>query len=130
VWAPVFTLYTDEGEILASGEGVPSRVVADLLDLLGNPLLEEQNQIIGPFLHGRENAREGLAVWPARRLDVNELSVFVRGISGESVRVANPVSGEMITLYKTLQRDYLIRGNAPSRRGQPIEMVAEEWIMR
>jgi hypothetical protein len=130
VWAPSLILFTDAGEILSSGREVPSRVTEDVIDLLGNPLLEEQNQLIGPLLHGRENAREGLAIWPARRLDANELSLFVRGISGESTRVSNPVTGQQITLYKTLQRDYLIRGDAVSRGSSPIELVEERWIMR
>ena len=47
VWAPGFVLYTDRGEILHSGRDVPTRVSDDLIALLGNPLLETQNQIIG-----------------------------------------------------------------------------------
>ena len=66
VWAPTFVLFTDAGEILASGRGVPSRVAADIRELLANEFLEHQNEIIGDIYHGRDHAKEGLVVWPAR----------------------------------------------------------------
>jgi hypothetical protein len=74
VWAPTFVLFTDEGEILPSGRGVPSRVAADIQELLANKFLEHQNEIIGEIYHGRDHAKEGLVVWPARTLDINEMS--------------------------------------------------------
>jgi hypothetical protein len=130
IWAPELTLFTDTGEIMRSGRDVPSRVTEDIMALLGNELLENQNEIIGDLFQGVENAREGLAVWPARRLDVNEMTLFVRGISGESARVANPVSGDMTTLYKTLQIDYLVPGNASARGSRAARVIDERWVMR
>jgi hypothetical protein len=130
LWAPSLTLYTDGGAILASGRDVPTRVTEDILDLLGNDLLEDQNEIIGDLLQGRENAREGLVVWPANSAQVNELSIFVRGISGETARVKNPVTNEDVTLYKTLQRDYLVPGNATARGSEPVALEEEQWILR
>ena len=130
VWAPSFTLYTDAGEILASGRGVPSRVAAELRDLLGNKFLENQNEIIGEIHHGREHAKEGLVIWPARNLAVNELSLFIAGTSGETARVVNPITGEHVTLYKTLHRYYLIPGEAMARGSKQIDLVDEQWVMR
>lgn len=130
VWAPSFTLYTDAGEILEGGREVPFRVVTDLLDLMRSDLIEDQNQIIGDILHGREHAKEGLIVWPADDVQVNRMELFIAGISGETARVRNPVSGEEVILRKTLQIDYLIRGNALSRGSKPVEEVDRRWIMR
>ncbi len=130
IWAPTFALYTDAGEIIASGRDVPSRVTEDLLELLGNELMKQQNEIIGEIFHGRENAREGLVVWRAGDVDVNELSVFVAGISGETTTIRNPASGERVTLRKTLKRDYLIPGEAIARGSKPVELVVESWVMR
>ena len=45
VWAPSLTLFTDAGEIMNSGRDVPTRVVDAIDDLLGNELLETQNEI-------------------------------------------------------------------------------------
>jgi hypothetical protein len=130
LWAPNMVLFTDSGEILSAGRDVPTVVTQNLLDLLGNPLLEDQNQIIGDLLQGRENAREGLVIWKAADTQVNEMSLFVRGISGETARVKNPVTNADVTLYKTLQRDYLVPGQALARGSEPIDVVQEQWILR
>ncbi len=130
IWAPTFTLYTDAGEILTSGRDVPSRVADDILELLGNKLLENQNEIIGEILHGREHAREGLVIWPARELDVNEMSLFIAGLSGETAEVYNPSTGRPVLLRKTLERNYLIPGDVVPRGSRPCELVSQRWVMR
>jgi hypothetical protein len=130
VWAPTFALFTDAGEILASGRDVPSRVAADIKTLLGNQFLEHQNEIIGEIFHGRDHAKEGLVIWPARHLEVNELSLFIAGTSGETANVVNPITGERVLLRKTLQRDYLIPGEAIARGSKPVELRAQRWVMR
>lgn len=130
VWAPKLVLFTDGGEILDAGKNVPTRVTEDLLALLGNDLLEDQNEVIGDLLQGRENAKEGLVVWPARSLNVNQLSLFVAGISGEVARVKNPLTNAEVTLQKTLQRDYLIPGDMLARGSKPIDLVEQRWVLR
>jgi hypothetical protein len=130
IWAPSLVLFTDAGEILASGTGVPSRVEESIRDLIGNELLERQSEIIGEVLVGAEHARDGLAVWPAATLDVNEIALFVGGLSGETARVTDPTTGQSHILRKTLHRSYLIRGDALSRRSKAIELVGETWILR
>lgn len=130
LWVPRLLLFTDTGEILEAGRNVPSRITEDLLDLLGNQFLEDQHSVIGDLLQGREHAKEGLAVWPARSPSVNELSLFVEGISGETARVRNPKTGKEFILRKTLQRDYLIPGDALARGTRPVELITERWIMR
>ena len=130
IWAPKFTLYTDAGEIMVSGRGVPGRVAQDIRELLGNDLLENQNQIIGEIFHGREHAKEGLVIWPAPSADVNELSMFVAGTSGETATIIHPLTGRRLVLRKTLQRDYLVPGEAIPRGNKPVEAVTERWVMR
>jgi hypothetical protein len=94
------------------------------------PFLEDQNTVMGDLYQGNGNAKEGLVLWPARNLDVNEVSLFIAGISGETARVSNPITNTEQILQKTLQRDYLISGNLMARRFQPMELVSEEWIFR
>jgi len=130
VWAPDLVLYTDAGEILDSGDAVPTRITEAIRGLLGDELLETQSEIIGDLLQGPEHARDGLAVWPAGDLAVNELTLFVGGISGETARVRHPRTGQQFILRKTLQRDYLVPGAADTRLNQPIELVEERWVMR
>ena len=127
---PKLPLFTDDGEILEAGRDVPTRVSEELLELLGNAFLQDQNEVLGDIFQGRENAKEGLVVWPANNLKVNELSLFVAGVSGETARVKNPITSEEVILRKTLQRDYLIPGNAPARGTKPVDLVSESWILR
>jgi hypothetical protein len=130
VWAPSFILFTDRGTIVKSGDGVPRRVTEELLDLMGNEFLETQERVIGDLFQGEGMAKEGLVVWPVRDTRLNQLRVFVAGVSGETARISHPITGEPVILRKTQQRDYLIRGNALARGSQPIELVNTTWVMR
>lgn len=130
LWAPSFVLYSDAGDLLQSGRDVPTRITEELMAMLGNRLLEDQNSIIGDILQGRENAREGLVIWPARNLKVNEISMFIAGLSGETARVKNPINDHEVILRKTLERDYLLAGDALARGGKAVDFVEQQWIMR
>ncbi len=130
VWAPTLVLFTDDGAIISSGRGVSTRVANDIRDLLGNELLENQNEIIGEIFHGREHAKEGIVIWRARSFDVNEISMFVVGASGETATVTNPITDEVVVLRKTLQRDYLVAGDALPRGSRPVDLVRQRWVMR
>lgn len=130
MWAPQFELFTDDGAIIPSGRNVPTRVVRALKEVLGNPLIEDQNQIIGDIFVGPENAKDGLVVWPATNLEVTEVTLFVRGLSGETTKVKNPQTGDDVVLWKTLRRAYTVPGSPMPRGSQGLPLVREEWVMR
>lgn len=135
IWVPSMVLYTDRGEILPCGKSIPSAVTDEIMDRLGDPFLEPQYKIIGDLKQGRGNARTGLSVWPANRTDVNEISLFVAGLSSETAGVEHPITGEEIVLRKTLKRDYLIPGAATAIGDRPIPThpdmpTYEVWIFR
>lgn len=124
VFAPQIELFLDSGEILKSGRGVPTQVVNRLRELLGNPLLEDQNRIIGDLRVGPENARTGLAVWPAEDQDVNEITLFFRGLSSDRRTVAHPSTADKtVDLYRTLRREYLVPGDATARGSTAIPLA-------
>lgn len=91
LFAPMFELATDEGHLIRSGRGVPAAVTQELLRRLENPFLQDQISIIGVLLQGEENAKEGLVIWPAEGLKVDELSIYAAGFSGETVTLEIPV---------------------------------------
>lgn len=135
IWAPTFTLYTDRGEILESGRGVNRTHVNEIMEYLGDDMLEVQHEIIGDLYQGEGNVRSGLVVWPAKRTDVNELILFVSGISGETAIVEHPSTGEETILQKTLMREYLLPGNATGLGDDPVELHVDidrspRWIYR
>lgn len=130
IWAPDFVLFTDAGEIRTAGTDVPARITSEIYDMLGNELIETQYEILGEILQGREHAKEGLIIWPAGSMQVTELSLFVSGTSGETARVRNPLTDEIVVLRKTLQRDYRIPGNPAARGSEPAELTTQRWIFR
>lgn len=129
-WAPSFVLFTDTGDIVKSGQDVPTRVTDDLINLMGNELLERQYQVIGDLLQGERYAKEGLVIWPARSTTVNEMRMFIGGLSGETARVHNPLTNEEIILRKTMQRDHLAIGDMLARGTKPVPVVSQRWVMR
>lgn len=133
LFAPMFTLATDEGGTQVAGDGVPGEVTRELLDRLENPFLEDQLSIIGPLQQGIENGREGLVVWPLLDADVDEMKVFCAGFSGETTRVQikDPVDGEDRTI--TLRKTLMLRYTTPGELGPgsaPLRLVDQRWIMR
>lgn len=120
MWAPRFELFTDKGAIHTSGREIPSRVTQAVLSLLGNPLLEDQNQIIGQLLIGEEHAKDGVVLWPADDGDFTELTVFVTGASGKVRKVPDPKSGDPRVERWTIRFNYLIPGNALDRGSKAV----------
>ena len=128
-FVPTAILYTDAGDITTDGD-VSFNVTQSLLELLDNPLLESKTEIIGPLLQGRENAREGLLIWPAAAMDIDQVSVFVAGLSSETQVAINPYSGEETVVRKTLALEYDVPGDPLGNIQQPVSFAAKRWIMR
>lgn len=133
LFAPDAKLKTDEGEVLTAGRNVPAAAVADIMGRLNNPLLRDQFEIVGIVPEGPENALDGVAIWPATDLDVDEIRVFVAGLSGESKAYVVDRGGEdpqRFTLRKTRMLRYETPGVIGYRDNQRLEPVETRWIMR
>lgn len=133
-FAPIFELGNEDGDVVRAGIDVPRSVRESLLTLLDSPLLEDQIQIIGPILQGRENAKDGLVIWRAPSLTTDELALYAAGFSGETQQVefTNPDTGdaETLTFRKTYMVRYATPGTLVGRGSKPLEIVSERWIMR
>jgi hypothetical protein len=90
LFAPSFDLATSDGNVARSGRGVPFDVIRQIMERLENPFLQEQVSMLGLLLQGEENAKEGLVVWPASTLDVDRLTVYMSGFSGETATIEVP----------------------------------------
>ncbi len=132
--APALELATEEGEVIRSGRDVPAAVTRRILDDLANPFLQDQNSIVGMILQGEANAREGLAIWPVNDLDVDEITVYAAGFSGETapVEFKNPSTGEVtkVLLRKSLMMRFTSPGELQVGSNEPVEMTEKRWIMR
>lgn len=133
LFAPSVELVTSDAEVIRANSGVPGRVTAEILRRLDNPLMQSQNDIVGTVLDGPEHAREGVLVWPATDLDVDEISLFFGGLSGES---ENYVVGRetsdprRYSLRKTMMLRFATPGDIAGQGSRPFEMVEKRWVMR
>ncbi len=146
VYIPEFTLYTDTGQVLNAGQGVPTGVFAKVKEMYNLPLMRDMTSITGRLLQGRDNARTGVAIF--RDIDPNAASfeIFVGGLSGETVLVQLPrpvevtettvegdvrtVERDSISLIKTLQLSFRMPGEAAARFVTEPKLVKRMWVMR
>ena len=129
-FAPRIELLVDDGRIVRQGDGVPTRVNRELKECLGNPLLEDQFEIMGMVLQGKTHAKTGLVVFRAEDLEPTELTVMVQGLSKETEKRPNPKTGEMVTLRKTARIDYLVAGDPRPSGTETHPIVSRGWIFR
>lgn len=131
-FTPTFEMFTDDGDLIRSGRDVPEAVTAHILRRLRNPLMEDEIDIQDRLLQGPENAREGLVVWPVRNMRVDEIKVFVRGLSGETKTIQRPDTGEPVTLRKTLMLVHEVPGEIDPTSSRPLTRREDltRWIMR
>lgn len=132
LFVPEVQIATDQGDLVRAGQDVPTAVFFAIKEKLGNTLLESPNQVVGKILQGDDYARESVAVWPAFSHDIDELSIFVTGLSGESTTVKNPMTQEEVIVRKTRMLTYRVPGddmNTPPAQ-QAITPADSQWIMR
>jgi len=142
VFVPSFTMYTETGQILRAGMGVPSALFQEVQKRHNNPLLIDMAAITGRLLQGEDNAKDGVAIWPdfdpaARRFDI-----FIGGLSGERVSLDLPVpvkgvdakgktiSKTKVVLTKTMQLTYFLPGEAAARVRTAPRLTGKQWVMR
>ena len=130
VFVPEVTIATDNGAVTQADQGVPAMVFEAIQQRVGNPLLESPSQIIGPILQGPDHAKEGVIIWAAPEEDVDQISVFITGLSGETQTIPNPVTQEPVLLRKTLMIEYATPGSNMNLQNQPILEKSRRWIMR
>jgi len=130
LFVPEFVIATDAGDILSAGQNVPASVYPAVANKLNNKLLESPSQIVGKLLQGEDYARESVAIWPVPAHDVDEMSIFVAGISGETATTKNPLTGEDVLVRRTRMITYATPGTTVNPQNQPVKLVEEKDVMR
>ncbi|MEM1165797.1 MAG: hypothetical protein AAGI30_05835 [Planctomycetota bacterium] len=129
-FAPWFELATDEGALVRAGRGVPLAATEHFLNYLGDEELKSEIGIQGRLLQGEEHGRQGIATWPFEDLDVDEVTIFLSGFSGETRRVLRPDTGEEVTLRKTLMLRHITPGEIQPQDESALERTVVRWVMR
>jgi hypothetical protein len=134
LFAPAFELVSEDGIVHRSGRDVPANVTRSLLERLDDPFLLDQISIVGLLLQGEENAKQGLAIWPAATFQPGDLTVYAGGFSGEirTIQVPDPATGKLtpITLRKTMMIRYDAAGELDRRGDEPLGVQEMRWILR
>lgn len=97
LFVPEVTVLTDGGNVIEAGRGVPAHVFPAIAEALGNPYLESPEAAIGTLRQGQDFLRESVAIWPVPDEDVDRMTVFFAGLSGETRPVLSPSTGEPLT---------------------------------
>jgi hypothetical protein len=130
LFSPEFIIASDQGDIVPAGRGVPASVFDRIKTEVRNPLLMPAVQVVGKLLIGEDAAKESVVIWPAFDHDVDSITIFCGGLSGETQTVINPVSNEVAVLTKTLAMTYDYPGTAGPTQFQTVEPKGDKWVMR
>jgi hypothetical protein len=129
LFLPVFELATEDGKITRSDQNIPRVVFDTIKKQEGNQFLEPFTQVGGELRIGQDQAKDGVAIWPEVTTELGNFSIFVQGLSGETATVTGPQNKPVI-LRKTLQLNYLIRGDAVYPGEDEVNENPQEWVMR
>ena len=148
---PTFQLVTEDLQVINTDTGISPLVFETIKERhrATHKYLIHPTKAIGELLRGDDNARESVAIWREVDLTVNNFSVYVAGLSGETRFVPNPaydpsypeiepaadgkeqiVNPKHFTLRKTLQIRYHLLGSPSARLVAEPERTGMDWIMR
>lgn len=146
MFVPDITLYTDNGQTIRAGKGVPTSVFETVRKLFNNPLLKDQTAVSGTILRGEDNAKDSVALFTDIDPNAGSFDLFVGGLSGETATVPLPSpmpvtvtdkDGNRVTemrdkavLARTLQLHYILSGEASARGSNPPVLESKTWVMR
>ena len=129
-FVPEVTVATDQGDITTAGRGIRPSVFRAIQKRLGNPLLENPIQVSGRILIGEDHAKQSVAIWPMFTHDVDEMTLFVAGLSGETQKVKHPLTGKDVELRRSRMLIFQTPGTFVHPQRQPIKIHTKTWVMR
>jgi hypothetical protein len=137
LFLPIFEMLTRTGKVVRSDNAIPAKVFDAIRARENNRYLLPAAKIAGELRVGDDQAKEGVAIWPEPDPRMGTFSIFVGGLSGESVMLKDdkgePVkdpSGQPVILRKTLEITYQIPGDERYPGEDPVNPKGEQWIMR
>lgn len=91
---PQFQLVTDGLRVLDTDVGIPAAAFNQIFERHKKtlPYLVHPTKAIGELRTGEDNARESVAIWRADDVKVNNFTIYVAGLSGETRIVPNPAA--------------------------------------
>jgi hypothetical protein len=146
---PVFEMLTRDGQVHRSDKGVPPEAFDAIKRREGNRFLQPASKVGGVLRVGEDQARDGVAIWPEPMIEMGNFSIFVSGLSGETVtmkmvggkpvkvkpeNISQELKGvdekDVIILRKTLQLNYVVYGDDVYPGLDEVNVKPEVWVMR
>jgi len=129
-----------------SNRRLPAAVQAGTKKRHNNPLLKDHTEIIGKLLYGKDNAKDGVAIWPDFDPKAGSLDVFVGGLSGETAELKLPRPVPVtetdangvekievkykVILHKSLRLSFSVKGESGNRTYTRAKFLAKKWVLR
>ena len=129
LFLPALEMLTEDGRVIRNDFKIPKAVFDAIRRREGSKFLTPAALIGGELRLGPDEAKDGVAIWPEPAPEMGQFSIFVQGLSGETATVKGP-DGKDIILRKTLQLNYLIRGDEVYPGEDEINENPQEWVMR
>jgi hypothetical protein len=129
LFTPGFEIIAESGEVTPAFKDVPAEAFSKIKEMYKNPLMESPTNIYGKLLQGEDNAKDGVAIFPALDPESRNFQVFITGLSGETAEVKNPVTDKPVILQKTLELDYNLAGQAIGIDPR-VQLKGTKWVMK
>jgi hypothetical protein len=126
---PAFELVTEDGRVIRNDINIPRAVFEEIKKREGAKYMEPAALIAGTLRIGPDEAKDGVAIWPEPTAEMGQFSIYVSGLSGEIATVKSPTTKPVI-LRKTLQLNYLIRGDEVYPGEDEVNENPKQWVMR
>ncbi|HEY1629089.1 MAG TPA: hypothetical protein VGF52_04465 [Tepidisphaeraceae bacterium] len=137
MFLPIFEMLTRDGTVIRSDNKIPPQVFDAIKRQEKKPFLESFPKVEGELRLGEDQARDGVAIWPEPSPRMGQFSIFVGGLSGETAQLKDssgqPVKdkdGNPVILRKTLQLNYIIRGDGVYPGDEQVNENPKDWVMR
>lgn len=149
-FVPQFEMLADDGRVIRGDRAIPAPVFQAIKIRERNKLLEPANKIEGRLLPGDDQAKEGVAIWKEPAARMKTFSIFVGGLSGESVTLKRGTDGKLQTIdpkksgeqlkgvaekdivivRKSMHLTFHVAGDEVRPGEDPVEAKSETWVMR
>ena len=151
MFLPRFEMVTRDGKIHRSDKGVPLQVFEEIKrrERPRYPFLEPHFKVSNTLRVGEDQAKDGVAIWPEPMTEMGNFSIYVSGLSGETVTLkmvdgkpvrvkpensAQELKGvdekDVVILRKTLQLNYVIYGDEVYPGLDEVNVRPQAWVMR
>ena len=139
---PHFEMVTDTLQVIPSEVSISPEAFRAIARHSGNPLMVPPEQAVGRLLRGKDQMRQSVAVWRDFEPKARSFTIYVAGLSGESISVKNPAfqadkpespeNKRYFLLRKTLAIPYVFPGTPEGHFQAMPQRLADkqEWILR